>query len=723
MTTLEASLVMTGAARLSVPVDESLGAWPALIEAMLHPVWLVEASRLQIVAANAAAGTLLGVPAAELIGRAAVDLAGTPEDMCFWGEVADGLADNIESDTFVRRLSGGTAPVTRRVTRVLRSNGRAFYVVALHDRSEQLRVERELENSAAELQATLESTADGILVTDLSGRIRNFNQRFAVLWGVPEDLLMRREDDAVLEWMRRSVTEPGVYMRRLAVIDEATMLQASDVLKLHSGKVIERVTLPQCSRGRPIGRVYSSRDITEKIEASERIEALSHTDALTGLPNRRLLGERIEFALKLAQLDNSPFALLFLNLDHFKHVNDTLGHEFGDRVLLDVAERIKACMRSADTVGRLGGDEFVLLVHQAAAAGAESTARRVVEALQCPFTQGGMSFTVTASIGIALFPNDGASMDDLVRRADSAMHEVKSGGRAGFRFHHARPDRDSSTSRSRMKLDHAMRQALAQSRFRLHYQPQIDMRTGEVVGAEALIRWRDAEMGEISPGEFIPVAEESGFIVPIGAWVLHQAVKQAAAWRAQGLQLTVSVNVSALQFQQAGFVDGVAAALQEAALPAHLLELEMTESILIQDAAEALLRLQALATLGVKLAIDDFGTGYSSLGYLKRFPIGRLKIDRSFISGLPGDESDAGIVQAIISMGRALRLQVVAEGVETEAQRAFLQAAGCDLFQGFLFAPALDVLAFQNRLAQGAGGTPMTSIDAKSNPVLRLLKR
>ncbi len=679
------------------PEGDALAPWRAMIESMLHAVWLVDAASLRVVAANRAAGTLMGVRAAELVGRGVLDLAATPEDLCFWDEVAGGLAESIESDTFVCKLGGGTAPVTRRISRVEQADGAALYVVALHDRSEQFRIERALEASAADLRATLESTDDGILVTDLSGRIRNFNRRFAALWNIPDEMLTRREDDAVLEWMRRSVLEPGTYMRRLATIDDATMLQASDVLKLHSGKVLERVASPQCSSGRPIGRVYSFRDITEKLEARERIQVLSYTDALTGLPNRRLLADRVEVALAMAKRDNTPFALLFLNLDRFKHINETLGHTFGDRVLLEVAERIKGSTRQVDAVARLGGDEFVLLVHQADENGAESAAWRVMEALKRPFKQGDLSFTVTASIGIAMQPNDGTSFDELMRRAESAMREVKHAGRASFRFHRPRPAQADARSRSRMHLDHAMRQALAQGRFRLHYQPQVGIGDEAVVGAEALIRWRDPELGEISPGEFIPVAEETGFIVSIGEWVLRQAVKQAAAWQASGMPTVVSVNVSALQFQQPGFVDGVASVLREARLPAEWLELELTESILLQDAQDAMLRLQALAQLGVKLAIDDFGTGYSSLAYLKRFPIGRLKIDRSFISGLPKDESDAGIVRAIISMGRALRLEIIAEGVETVAQRSFLHDAGCDLYQGFLFSPALDVLAFEAR--------------------------
>jgi EAL domain-containing protein (putative c-di-GMP-specific phosphodiesterase class I) len=279
------------------------------------------------------------------------------------------------------------------------------------------------------------------------------------------------------------------------------------------------------------------------------------------------------------------------------------------------------------------------------------------------------------------------------------MQEVKQAGRAGYRFHDAAHS-DADGARKRLKLDSAMRRALADNHFRLHYQPQVDMSSGKVVGAEALLRWRDPELGDVSPGEFIPVAEQSGFIVAIGDWVLRQAVAQAALWHGQGRGLVVCVNVSAVQFHRAGFVDRVAAVLRAAELPPELLELELTESILIQDAQEALLRLRALSDLGVKLAIDDFGTGYSSLGYLKRFPINRLKIDRSFVRGLPSDESDAGIVSAIVNLGRALHLEIVAEGVETEAQRQFLLASGCEQYQGFLFAPALDSVSFEKRLGE-----------------------
>ena len=496
--------------------------------------------------------------------------------------------------------------------------------------------------------------------------------------------------------MQRSVEDPQGYAQRLAAIQEATLVQSRDMLRLHSGRVLERLALPQWNAGCPTGRVYSFRDQSEKLAADQRIETLAHTDALTGVPNRHQLTHRLAYALALARRDSTPFALLHVDLDRFRQINDSFGSSIGDRVLIEASERMLRCLREVDMLARTGGDSFVVLVHHADARGAETMARRIVEAMAKPFTLDGAPCTVTCSIGVALYPGDAASAETLLRSAESAMRGAKEGNRGGFRFHQARADVD---LRSRMRLDHAMRQALAQGQLRLHYQPQIDLRSGQIIGAEALLRWRDAELGEVSPAEFIPVAEESGFIVAIGEWVLDRAVRQAAAWLAQGWWVPVSVNVSALQFRQPAFVDGVAAVLAAHGLPAELLELELTESILLRDADGALQRLQALAERGVRLAIDDFGTGYSSLGYLKRLPIARLKIDRSFVAGLPADSSDAGIVRAVMQLAHALQLRVVAEGVETPAQRQFLHDVGCDEYQGFLYAAALDSGAFERRLA------------------------
>ena len=697
------------AAALQDPPPDALPAWGALLAALGEPAWLVCARDWRVLAINPEALALLGLAEAAALGRGADTLISTPEDLAFWDELraASGSSPpaRLHSQTALVDASGRLVQVTRRI-RQLDAGAAGLpppYLVVLNDRSEAQREADERELLIAELQATLESTADGILVTDLAGRIRAFNRRFAQIWGLPESLLTERQDDAVYDWMRRSVTDPEAYTRRLAVIHEATLLQAREQLTLHSGQVIERVTQPQQCRGRPCGRVWAFRDQTDLVAAGQRIETLSRTDALTGLANRRQMTQQLNDAIRQARRAGATLALLLLDLDRFKQINDSLGHIVGDRVLLDCADRLKTCLRQGDVVARVGGDQFALLVHEADGRGAEAAAQRVLAAVSQPCAVDGLQFTLTCSVGLALFPADGSDADLLVRHAESAMQRAKQGGRACFRFHQAQQDAD---MRQRMRLDHAMRQALASQRFRLHYQPQVDLRTGQIVGAEALIRWRDPELGEISPGQFIPVAEETGLIIAIGDWVLEQAVRQAARWRDAGMPMPVSINVSALQFQQADFIDRVAAVLQDHRLAGKLLELELTESILVQDADEALARLSRLSQLGVRLAIDDFGTGYSSLAYLKRFPIDRLKIDRSFVKGVPGDASGGAIVRAIVQLAQALGMKVIAEGVETEPQRAFLHELGCDEFQGFLFAPALDGLSFEERVHPGRRRRP-----------------
>lgn len=803
--------------------------WQALIEGMLEAVWLVDPIEFRIVAANRSAETLLGAPPGGLIGKAAVDLATTPEDVFFWEDVAAGLSDSIFSETLLTRQDGTTVQVERRVSHVqMGRHGTSLYVVAVRDDTEQRRVESELEKLIAELRATLESTADGILVADLEGAIRGYNHRFAELWSLPDELLTQRNDASVYAWMDQRVVDTSQYAERLGMITRSPLLEATDILILRTGQVLERVTLPQYARGRPIGRVYSYRDITRRLAdearlqvaakvfessldaifvtdaerriiatnpscerltgytqaemlgqipgkfftessdeaytekllqqldkegiwegevwnrrkngnaylclismvrvqgesgktihyigffkdltethmARKRIEELAYNDALTGLPNRLLLAERIEQSLAYAERNGSSFAVLFLDLDHFKKINDSLGHAFGDRILIEAARRLEGCLRQVDTAARLGGDEFVLLLHQADDRGAETTALRVLDAMRKPFSQDDMTLTVTCSIGIALYPADGTTMDDLIKNADSAMYHVKERGRSGFRFYQKQMN---IGLLSRMKLDHAMRQALENNDFHLHFQPQVDLASGNIFGAEALIRWHDQELGNIPPARFIPVAEETGVIVAIGHWVLTEAVRQCARWHAQGRHLSVAVNVSALQFQQTDFVEGVAEVLRAAALPPEKLELELTESILLRDVDDALARLDALSTLGVRLSIDDFGTGYSSLSYLKRFPIHKLKIDRSFISDLPADDSDTAIVTAIIHLAQALRLRVIAEGVETEIQRHFLVTKGCDEFQGYLCNPALSSEEFEIFLDQ-AEKQPQTKL-------------
>ena len=417
---------------------------------------------------------------------------------------------------------------------------------------------------------------------------------------------------------------------------------------------------------------------------------------LTGLPNRLLLGQRVAVALRTAQRNGSTFALLFVDLDRFKNINDSLGHAFGDRVLIEVAARIQQALREVDTLCRVGGDEFIAFLQEADAIGAEIVARRILEKLAQPFVLDSVNFSLGCSIGVAMYPADGRTLDTLIQCADTAMFRVKERGRGNFRFYQPQMNVDLL---SRVKMDHAMRLAMEQGLFRLHYQPQISLMDGRLLGVEALIRWRDVELGNVSPATFIPLAEESGFIITIGNWVMAEAVRQAMVWQVSGRPVIVSVNVSALQFQQGDFVERVDNAIRDAGLDPTLLELELTESILIKDIHETLSRLQALAALGVSLAIDDFGTGYSSLAYLKKFPISKLKIDRAFVMGLPDDEGDRAIVGATIAMARALKMAVVAEGVETGAQRDFLHGLQCEAFQGFLCSPGLPAADFEELYA------------------------
>lgn len=670
------------------------GAWASLLAGMPHAAWVVELGAGVLVAANPAAAAMLGRPAAELVGAVAEDLLTSPEDQLWWE--SSGTHGPLHSDTVVA-TPAGARHVSRSVALLPQADGSppTHALVMVCDRSAEQRAEQAREAALAELQATLEATADGILVTDLGGRMSACNRRFAEIWGLPTELLQRDDDVAVQAWLARGVTDPADYARRLQALDDTPKATSSDRLTLKTGQVVERVSRPLLVRGRPQGRVWSFRDLTASVLAEARIEELSHNDALTGLPNRSALVEAVVAATTAARRDGHAYAFLLVDLDRFRQINDSLGHDVGDRVLQTVAQRIQACLRADDLLARLGSDQFAVLVRPADAAAAEATARRILNVVARPCSGDGAPFTLTCSIGIAIAPSQGSRIDELMRHAEAAMRIVKSAGRAHFRLHQARAEGD---RRQNIQLEHAMRQALVSGRFRLHYQPLVNLADGRVVGAEALLRWRDPELGDVPPARFVPVAEDSGFIVSIGDWVLGQAVRQAALWFQRGHDMPIAVNVSALQFKQPHFVDRVASVLAVSGLPPQLLELELTESILLHDADEALLRLHALARLGVRMSIDDFGTGYSSLSYLKRFPIGKLKIDRSFINGLPGDESDAGIVRAILQMARALGMRCVAEGVETEAQRQFLQAEGCDEFQGWLYAPALDSLSFEQRL-------------------------
>jgi diguanylate cyclase (GGDEF)-like protein len=427
----------------------------------------------------------------------------------------------------------------------------------------------------------------------------------------------------------------------------------------------------------------------ERKRYQQQLEHQANYDALTGLPNRNLLHDRLRQAV-YSQRNPRAIAVVFMDLDHFKFVNDSLGHSVGDKLLKGMGERLRSVLREGDTVGRVGGDEFVLILNDQAN---EEVIFRAMQRISAkvaePIDIDGKEMYVTCSAGISLYPQDGPDVDTLLKHADAAMYRAKEHGRNNFQFYTSEMN---DRVNERLSLEHALRRALERREFLLHYQQKNDLRSGAIIGAEALVRWNHPEWGLVRPARFIPLAEETGLIVPLGEWVLGEACRQARAWMDQGLKPgVVSVNLSARQFRQEGLVRTVSRILEETRLDPSLLEFELTESMVMHNVEAAITTLQGLKSLGVALSVDDFGTGYSSLSYLRQLPVDTLKIDRSFVRDIgAGENPDDGVIaQAIISLGHSLRLKVIAEGVETDAQLRFLKRHGCDELQGFLYGEAV----------------------------------
>jgi diguanylate cyclase len=431
--------------------------------------------------------------------------------------------------------------------------------------------------------------------------------------------------------------------------------------------------------------------------AEEHLDYLAHVDPITKLPNRHAFNSRLAFSLSKVDQFGGAAGLLLLDLDNFKVVNDTLGHHCGDKLLQQVALRLSETLRSADVVCRIGGDEFAVIVESnGIATESDGVAQKILAALSTPFMLDTQEIYVTASVGVSLYPHDASDIQTLTRNADTAMYHAKNMGKNAYaKF---TPDMN-QRAQHRLSMETNLRKAIERNELVLHYQPQVDLRTGRIVGAEALLRWNQPEFGMIGPADFIPIAEESGLIVPIGRWVLHTACRQAAEWQKEGLGLiNVSVNLSGRQTKDGSLMGDILAALRESGLPPRQLELEITETVLMENVHDNVTLLNRLQTEGIRLSIDDFGTGYSSMAYLKRFPIDQVKIDRTFVRDIPGDGDDEAIVTAIIAMSRSLGLTVVAEGVETEQQLQFLRGADCDIMQGFHFARPMPASQMTNFL-------------------------
>lgn len=497
---------------------------------------------------------------------------------------------------------------------------------------------------------------------------------------------------------------------RAAAGGPSPTISKPDLLKEYSERLVRkleernveleaaRARLLEANEGLHYANEALEKDIHERKRVEEQVKHLAFHDALTGLPNRLLFHDRLTVALNHARRHKTPLTVFFLDLDRFKRINDSLGHGVGDELLRQAALRLQTCVRDEDTLARLGGDEFVLLVTGISVADATVIAQKILGAVRPPFHLSDRDLFVTASIGVSSYPSDGKDAESLVRSADAAMYRAKDAGRDTYQVYEPGMD---VASAELLALEIQLRHGLQAGKFLLQYQPIVDLRSGEILEAEALLRLQ-AELGLVPPYEFIPAAESSGLIVPISRWVLHNACAQTVDWQVEGgARLSVAVNVSARQFQQPDLVGEVSRALEETGLPASCLDLEITESNAMQNVEHTASTLRKLKDVGVRISLDDFGTGYSSLSYLRRLPIDRIKIDQSFVHNVTNDPDDAAIVAAVIAMAHRLKLTVVAEGVETEDQLAFLRDHECDQTQGFLFSRPLSPPDFQALLRNG----------------------
>ena len=551
---------------------------------------------------------------------------------------------------------------------------------------------------------TLNSIGDAVLCTDISGHVTYLNLVAETLTGWNCTEAIGRPLIDVFKIVDGATGKAAQDPTQMAVEQNRTVGLTSNCILIRPDGVqsaIEDSTAPIHDRsGRIIGAVIVFHDVSKARAMSAQLTYAAQHDLVTDLPNRMLLNDRISQSIALAHHHHRYIAVLFLDLDNFKHVNDSLGHAAGDELLQSVSKRLLSILRESDTVSRQGGDEFVVLLSEVAhPADAGKSAEKILESLREPHSIGSKELQINGSIGIGVYPHDGQNAEELIQCADTAMYHAKEGGRGSFRFFEKAMN---TKALERQSLEGSLRSALKRKEFLLHYQPKVCLATGKILGVEALIRWQRPGHGLLSPAVFVPIAEESGLIVQIGNWVLREACQQTRAWQDAGLfPLPVAVNVSAIEFRNKGFVEGVSKILSETGLAARYLELELTEGVLMKDAESAISVLHELKSMGIRLAVDDFGTGFSSLSYLRQFPIDVLKIDQSFVHQMTADAKDSALVRAIVDMAKSLKHRVVAEGVETWEQRVRLQALNCEEGQGYLFSRPLAAKQFAHLLKDG----------------------
>lgn len=595
--------------------------------------------------------------------------------------------------------------------------GLAYIILREMDRRQ--KYVREIWKREEWYRVTIDSIGDAVICADALGNVTLLNPLAEKLTGWPLPEAVGLPVDKVFQILdattRKAIANP---MEKAVTQDRIAHLPGNCILIDRDGNeiFIADSAAPIHSRdGKNAGSVLVFRDVSAARALAEKLTHSAQHDSLTGLPNRSLLNDRVGQAIALARRKKSAAAVLFIDLDGFKHINDSLGHQMGDKLLQSVAKRLLDCVRGVDTVSRQGGDEFVVLLQEVnRPEDAADTATRLLDAVAAVHRIDGHRIYVTGSIGVSFYPADGKDAKTLYKNADTAMYQAKKNGRQNYQFY--APD-SSVHAEERYSIEQGLRSALDRHEFTLNYQPRIDLKSGALIGAEALLRWTHPTLGMVPPEQFIPVAEESGLILPIGAWVLHEACSQASAWASAGLPLaTISVNVSAVEFRDGDFVECLSASLSETGLDPRYLELEMTESVLMKNPQLTVAILGKLRTKGVRVSVDDFGTGYSSLSYLQQFPLDALKIDQSFVHRIGSAPNDTTIVSAIIRMGQSLRLRVIAEGVETDEDLKFLKAQNCDEAQGYYFGRPVPPAQFAN-LAQVQAYSGLAALTATRGPM------
>jgi len=661
----------------------------AILEQAADAIEITDA-QVRLLYVNPAFEQATGYRRDEVLGKTPAELfhSGQYEDQ-FYEEIKAAIqAGQIWQGAYLgRRKDGSSYPQEATIFPIHNQFGQITHHVAIkRDVSDSRRTQEKLGNSLSLLQATFEATADGILVTNSQGNILNFNQKFAELWQQSE--LIHWDEFYDLSFIAGFLKQPQRFLARIQSLYALPHIESHDILNLKDGRYLEGRSCPQRLGESVIGRVWSFRDVTERLHTEAQIRYQATHDLLTGLPNRKSFNDRLTNALALAKCQQKKLAVMFLDLDRFKLINDSLGHAAGDLLLKKVGQRLKCCLRRQDIVARWAGDEFTILLSDIAGIGdAVKVADKILTVMKPDFNVDSQLLHVSNSIGIALYPKDGSDAETLLKNADAALYRAKDSGRNGYHLYNSAINSETSEW---LALESHLHRALERQEFVLYYQPQMNVVTGEIIQMEALLRWQHPEMGLVSPAKFIPLAEDNGLIIPIGEWVLRAACTQNCLWQAAGFPpIRVAVNLSARQLRQPNLVKMVARILQETGLAPAYLELEITETTVMKNVELTKSILSGLHQMGVSVAMDDFGTGYSSLGSLKNFPFNTLKIDQSFVRDLTTDPNDKAIVAAIIAMGRVLNLKLVAEGVETKVQEHSLLSLNCEEMQGYLFSPPL----------------------------------